>query len=67
MILKGRGLSKGKGEADVIVSRESVSFLGGVDPKTGKIIDENSDIFGESIGGKVFAFPEGKGSTVGSA
>lgn len=66
MILKGRGLSKGKGEAEVIVSRESVSFLGGVDPKTGKIIDENSDIFGDSIGGKVFAFPEGKGSTVGS-
>jgi predicted aconitase with swiveling domain/ADP-ribose pyrophosphatase YjhB (NUDIX family) len=66
VILKGRGLSKGKGEAEVIATREPVSFLGGVDPETGKIIDENSDIFGESIGGKVFAFPEGKGSTVGS-
>lgn len=66
MMLKGRGLSKGTGEAEVVVSREPVSFLGGVDAKTGRIIDERSDVFGENIGGKVFAFPEGKGSTVGS-
>jgi predicted aconitase with swiveling domain/ADP-ribose pyrophosphatase YjhB (NUDIX family) len=66
VILKGRGLSKGEGEAEAIVSKEPVSFLGGVDAKTGKIIDEKSDIFGESIAGKVFVFPEGKGSTVGS-
>lgn len=66
MILKCRGLSKGTGEAELIVSNEPISFLGGVDPGTGRIIDENSDIFGECIGGKVFAFPEGKGSTVGS-
>jgi predicted aconitase with swiveling domain/ADP-ribose pyrophosphatase YjhB (NUDIX family) len=66
MMLKGRGLSKGIGQAEVVVSREPISFLGGVDAETGKIVDERSDIFGESIGGKVFAFPEGKGSTVGS-
>lgn len=66
MILKGRGLSKGEGKAEAIVSREPVSFLGGVDPRTGKIIDEKSDIFGENVAGKVFVFPEGKGSTVGS-
>ncbi len=66
MKIVGRGLSKGKIESDVIVSRQPVSFLGGVDPETGRIIDEKSDIFGEKIGGKVFAFPEGRGSTVGS-
>ncbi|UCD92226.1 MAG: DUF126 domain-containing protein [Methanobacteriota archaeon] len=66
MILKGRGLSKGTGEANLIVSSEPVSFLGGVDAKSGRIIDERSDVFGESIAGKVFAFPSGKGSTVGS-
>jgi predicted aconitase with swiveling domain/ADP-ribose pyrophosphatase YjhB (NUDIX family) len=66
MILKGRGLSKGIGESELIVSRDSVSFLGGVDAKTGRIIDEESDVFGESVAGKVFAFPSGKGSTVGS-
>lgn len=66
MILRGRGLSKGTGEAELIVSKEPVSFLGGVDANTGSIIDEQSDIFGSSIAGKVFAFPTGKGSTVGS-
>ncbi|MCK4445130.1 MAG: DUF126 domain-containing protein [Thermoplasmata archaeon] len=66
MKIIGRGLSKGKAESEVIVSREPVSFLGGVDAETGRIIDERSDIFGENIGGKVFAFPEGRGSTVGS-
>lgn len=66
MKIKGRGLSKGRTESEVIVSREPVSFLGGVEPETGEIIDERSDIFGENIGGKVFAFPEGRGSTVGS-
>ncbi len=66
MRLIGRGLSKGVGESEVIVSRKPVSFLGGVDAKTGRIIDENSDIHDENISGKVFAFPEGRGSTVGS-
>jgi predicted aconitase with swiveling domain/ADP-ribose pyrophosphatase YjhB (NUDIX family) len=66
MILKGRGLSKGSGEADLLISTEPVSFLGEVDAKTGKIIDEKSEVFGESVAGKVFAFPSGKGSTVGS-
>jgi predicted aconitase with swiveling domain/ADP-ribose pyrophosphatase YjhB (NUDIX family) len=66
MKISGRGLSKGKAESEVIVSREPVSFLGGVDPETGRVIDERSDIFGENIGGKIFAFPGGRGSTVGS-
>lgn len=66
MILRGRGLSKGIGEAELIVSSEPVSFLGGIDAETGRILDERSDVFGESIAGKVFAFPSGKGSTVGS-
>lgn len=66
MKIKGRGLSKGKAESETIVSRVPVSFLGGVEPETGRIIDKRSDIFGENISGKVFAFPEGRGSTVGS-
>lgn len=66
MILKGRGLSKGIGESEAVVSRQPMSFLGGVNAKTGEVIDEKSDIFGENIGGKIFAFPEGRGSTVGS-
>lgn len=43
-----------------------MSFLGGVDPASGKITDPECDSKGKSISGKVFCFPFGKGSTVGS-
>ncbi len=64
--IKGRIISKGYAEGEAIVSKKKISFLGDVDPKTGVVIDKNSDIYGESISGKVFIFPFGKGSTVGT-
>ena len=66
MKLKGRKISGGKARGIAIVSRKSLSFLGGVDPETGVIKDTESDIKGESIRGKILVFPRGKGSTVGS-
>ncbi|MCQ5337261.1 MAG: DUF126 domain-containing protein [Candidatus Methanomethylicia archaeon] len=65
-IYKGRGISKFIGEGEAIISKKPFSFFGGIDPKTGIIIDRNHDLYGESIVGKVFIFPKGKGSTVGS-
>lgn len=71
MILRGRrvyplnlndGLLIDRGE--VVVSSSPISFLGGVDPHTGVITD--GDVAGKNISGKIFVFPEGKGSTVGS-
>lgn len=66
MKLKGRKISGGKARGIALVSQKPLSFLGGVDPKTGVIKDTESDIKGESIKGKVLIFPRGKGSTVGS-
>lgn len=66
MKLKGRKIVGGKAEGEVIVSRKPLSFLGGVDPKTGIVTDAESDIRGQSIAGKILVFPRGKGSTVGS-
>ncbi|MCD6139725.1 MAG: DUF126 domain-containing protein [Thermococcus sp.] len=66
MKLKGRKISDGKARGIALVSRKSLSFLGGVDPETGVIKDTESDIKGESIRGKILVFPRGKGSTVGS-
>ena len=43
-----------------------VSFLGGVDPSTGKILESECGSRGLSIAGRAFCFPFGKGSTVGS-
>ncbi len=61
-----RVISRGYAEGEAIVSKRPVSFLGDVDPETGVIRDRNSDLFGESISGKIFVFPEGRGSTVGT-
>lgn len=64
--LKGRTISRGCAKGEVLLSRDPISFLGSVDPKTGVIIEENHVLMGKSIKGKVLVFPHGKGSTVGS-
>ena len=66
MILKGRKVMGGNVEAEALVSREPVSFYGGVDPITGCVTEPGHCCCGERITGKVFVFPRGKGSTVGS-
>jgi predicted aconitase with swiveling domain len=65
MELKGRAISKGIVEGIAIVSKKPFSFLGGVDEE-GNIVDKESDIYGQSLKGKIFVFPYGRGSTVGS-
>lgn len=63
MILKGRGLVKGKAEGEALVSSQPVSFIGGVDPNTGVVIEKEHDIEGQSVKDKVLIFPFGKGTT----
>ena len=65
-IMKGRKIFSGKTEGEALVTSEPISFFGGVDPDTGVITDRGHEIEGQSISGKVFVFPYGKGSTVGS-
>jgi len=64
--LKGRTIVKGHCKAEALVSRKPISFLGGVDPADGKIIEKNHDLCGECVKNKVLCFPHGHGSTVGS-
>jgi len=66
VIIQGRGLSRGTGRGEILSSPEPISFLGGVDPETGEIIEKGHPLQGKGIGGKVLIFPHGKGSTVGS-
>lgn len=65
-ILKGRKIFGGKAEGEAIVTEESISFYGGVDPDTGKIVEKGHPLEGKTIAGKVLVFPRGKGSTVSS-
>ncbi|MDH7508668.1 MAG: DUF126 domain-containing protein [Methanomassiliicoccales archaeon] len=65
MILKGRGISKGKAEGDLVLIHCPFSFLGGVDTKSGSLLTPK-ELKGRQIAGRVLVFPVGKGSTVGS-
>jgi predicted aconitase with swiveling domain len=64
--LKGRIIYKGKAEGEALVSSQPISFYGGVDPTTGVVIEKGHELQGQSVKGKILAFPTGKGSTVGS-
>jgi len=62
-----RTIIGGKNEGFALVSSQPFSFWGGLDPKTGKIINPRSDLYGETITGKVFIYPGGSGSSTTSA
>ncbi|KUG20670.1 MAG: DUF126 domain-containing protein [Methanomicrobiaceae archaeon] len=66
MIITGRGIAKGTGSGALLVSSAPISFLSGVDPDTGVIVEQGHPLEGKCIAGRVLAFPCGKGSTVGS-
>jgi predicted aconitase with swiveling domain len=66
MKLMGRKIYKGIVKAEALVTKEGISFYGGVDPDTGKIVEIGHELEGQSMTGKVLVFPTGKGSTVGS-
>jgi uncharacterized protein len=66
LIITGRSISRGRGTGKLLVSPAPISFLSGVDPETGIIVEKGHPLEGQSVAGTVLAFPYGKGSTVGS-
>jgi len=64
--MSGRTISPGTAEGEVLATKEPMGFYGGVDPKTGEVIDKNHELCGQNVKGKILMFPRGKGSTVGS-
>jgi len=64
--IRGRGIAGGRASGPLLVSTAPISFLSGVDPETGVVLEKGHPLQGTSIAGTVLAFPFGKGSTVGS-
>lgn len=64
--MRGRTVNPGRARGEALVSRSPLSFYGGVDPRTGVVVERGHELEGESVKGKVLVFPRGKGSTVGS-
>jgi hypothetical protein len=66
LVLKGRKIVTGKASGEAVVTREAISFNGGVDNMTGVVTEPGHELEGVNIAGKVLVFLTGKGSTGGS-
>jgi predicted aconitase with swiveling domain len=64
--MRGRTIYPGTAEGVAIVSRTPIGFYGGIDAKTGIVIEKGHELEGKSVKDKILIFPCGKGSTVGS-
>ncbi len=66
MRVRARPIASGKARGVALVHPQPFSFVGGAEPVGGALLDGSGGATGERIAGRVFAFPHGKGSTVGS-
>jgi predicted aconitase with swiveling domain len=64
--MEGRSISRGVASGKALVLGSNLSFLGGVDPTTGRVKDRETGAFNRTVRNRVLVFPSGKGSTVGS-
>ena len=65
--ITGRVLIPGAAHGRLLIAERPLSFWGGIDAKTGRIIDARHDRVGASIAGRIFVFPSEKGSSTASA
>jgi hypothetical protein len=56
-------LVDGDASGQLLVLREPLSFWGGVDAGSGRIIDQSHHAVGESVTGKILFMPHGRGSS----
>ncbi|SFB56646.1 predicted aconitase subunit 1 [Rhizobium sp. NFR07] len=64
--LFARSILPGIAAGQVIAAGEALSFWGGVDPATGKVIDVHHPLHGVTITGGVLMMPSSRGSCTGS-
>ncbi len=63
IVLRGRGIVGGFAEGEALVTRETISGWGGIDPMTGTVIETRHQLRGQSFKDKVLVFPGAKGSS----
>ncbi|MPS30311.1 DUF126 domain-containing protein [Pigmentiphaga sp.] len=63
IVLQGRGIVGGRAEGEALVTRDRISGWGGIDPRTGTVIETRHELRGVSFAGKVLVFPGAKGSS----
>ena len=61
--LHGRKVVGGVAEGEALVTREHISGWGGIDSRSGTIVETRHELRGQSFAGKVLVFPGAKGSS----
>ncbi len=61
-----RSILPGIASGPIIAAGEALSFWGGVDPATGKVIDVHHPLHGVTITGSILMMPSSRGSCTGS-
>lgn len=63
VVLRGRKVVGGVAEGEALVTRDTISGWGGVNPMAGVIIETRHELRGQSFKDKVLVFPGAKGSS----
>ena len=63
IVLRGRKVVGGCVEGEALVTRDRISGWGGIDPRSGTVIETRHELRGISFAGKVLVFPGAKGSS----
>ena len=63
LVLHGRKVVPGVAEGEALVSPETISGWGGIDPARGVITERRHALYGVSFAGKILVFPGAKGSS----
>ncbi len=67
IVLHGRKVVGGCAEGEALVTKDTISGWGGINPMTGTIIELQHELRGQSFKDKVLVFPGAKGSSGWSA
>ncbi|MGC1271979.1 MAG: DUF126 domain-containing protein [Croceibacterium sp.] len=67
LVIRGRKVVPGVTEGEALVSQQTISGWGGVNPMTGTVIENHHQLKGVSFAGKVLVYPGAKGSSGWSA
>lgn len=67
MEIRAHTISAGKAEGEAVVYKGPFSFLGDLDPATGRVPVPRHPLEGQSLANKVFVFTTGKGSSGGDS
>ncbi len=63
IVLHGRKVVGGWADGEALVTRETISGWGGMNPVTGTVTETRHELRGQSFKGKVLVFPGAKGSS----